>query len=540
LNSSTQRVIPAAGAWDGSGATQRVSALHAEGLRKTFGMRTVLHPFELEIPQGEIRALLGQNGSGKSTLIKILSGFHMPDEQATCLVRGKQLEFGSPAKSGELGLRFVHQDLGLIASTSVLDNLAYTRGFQKRFGTIRGKAELARARAALDMVGLHIDPKVMVASLTPAQQTGVAVARAVYQDDEGSAAVLVLDEPTATLPLDEVEHLHAMIRATVKHGLGVLYVTHHLDEVFRLADTVSVLRDGHLVESCDVKGIDHATLIHRLVGSELEAVTRERTPAIAAKQRGTTLRISDIHSDFVRGVSLDARSGEIVGIYGLTGSGRESILGAVFGAVPRAFGDVEIDGKSVPPFSPVQSIAAGIGYLPPDRKVNGGVMQLDATENLTMVNVRPFWKAGFLRGNLERSEARAWFERLQVSPRDGVAQPLASFSGGNQQKIVLGKWLRMGSRVLLLDEPTQGVDVGAKAQLHRVIMEAASDGAIVLLSSTDLEELTAICDRVIVLRHGTVSADLTGDDVNEARITRELLTTTPGNSGATNAETQIP
>jgi ribose transport system ATP-binding protein len=520
----------------GSGSAQRVPALRAAGLQKTFGARTVLHPFELEIQQGEIRALLGQNGSGKSTLIKILSGFHTPDEQVTCLVRGEQLEFGNPAKSGRLGLRFVHQDLGLIATSSVLDNLAFTRGYQTRFATISRKAELARARAALDMVGLHVDPERLVASLTPAQQTGVAVARAVYQD-EGSAAVLVLDEPTATLPAEEVEHLHAMIRSTVKHGLGVLYVTHHLDEIFRLADTVTVLRDGRVVESCDVASIDHATLIHRLIGSDLEAVTRERTPAVASRKRGTTLRISDIHSDFIRGVSLDATSGEIVGIYGLTGSGRESILGAVFGAVPRTFGDVQIDEKSVPPHSPTRSIAAGIGYVPPDRKINGGVMQLDATENLTLVDVRPFWKFGFLRGKLERAEATTWFARLEVSPRDAVAQPLASFSGGNQQKIVVGKWLRMGCRVLLLDEPTQGVDVGAKAQLHRVIMEAASDGAIVLISSTDLEELTAICDRVVVLRGGTISADLTGDDVNEARITHELLTTKPGDAGETNVET---
>jgi ribose transport system ATP-binding protein len=492
----------------------------------------------LEIQRGEIRALLGQNGSGKSTLIKILSGFHMPDEGAICLVRGEQLEFGSPAKSARLGLRFVHQDLGLIATSSVLDNLAFTSGYQTRFGTIRGKLELARARTALEMIGLHLDPRQMVASLTPAQRTGLAVARAVYQD-QGSAAVLVLDEPTATLPSEEVEHLHAMIRTTAEHGLGVIYVSHHIDEVFRLADTVSVLRDGNLVESCNIDAIDHATLVHRLVGSELEAVTKERVSLTPSRQRTSTFRISDLHSEFIHGVSLEAKSGEIVGIYGLTGSGRESILGAVFGAVPRKSGDVQIDERSTPAFSPVQSIAAGIGYVPPDRKVNGGVMQLDATENLTLVDVRPFRKKGFLRGKRERTEAKAWFERLQVSPRDGVAQPLASFSGGNQQKLVLGKWLRMDPRVLLLDEPTQGVDVGAKAQLHRLIMEAANDGAIVLISSTDLEELTTICGRVVVLRNGTISADLTGNDVNDARINRELLTTKPRQSGATNVETSF-
>ncbi len=517
-----------------AGGGEQVPALLTDGLQKTFGLRTVLHPFRLEIQPGEIRALLGQNGSGKSTLIKILSGFHVPDDGGVCLVAGEQLEFGSPAKSNKIGLRFVHQDLGLIATSSVLDNLAFTRGYSSRFGTIRAKTELARARAALDLVGLDVDPKHLVAGLSPAQRTGVAVARAVYQED-GAASVVVLDEPTATLPAEEVEHLHAMIRRITSHGLGILYVSHHLDEVFRLADTVSVLRDGHLVESCPVDKIDHATLVHRLVGSELEAVHRVRSEASSAHRGETTFTVTDLRGDFLKGVSFQATSGEIVGIYGLTGSGRESVLGSIFGALPRDSGTVQIDSTVAGAYKPAKAIAAGMGYVPPDRKINGGVMHLDATENLTMVDVRPFWVGGFLRGRPERDEAKTWFDRLQVSPPDGYQLPLASFSGGNQQKIVMGRWLRMAPRVLLLDEPTQGVDVGAKAQLHRVILDAANNGAIVLVNSTDLEELSTLCDRVLVLRGGKVTAELSGDDVNESRINRELLSNDPSHVESTDS-----
>ena len=532
---SNDPASPSAGAQGGgaSGATTlAVPALFTDGLAKTFGTRTVLQPFELRIAKGEIHALLGQNGSGKSTLIKILSGFHVPDEGGACYVLGEPLEFGNPATSTKMGLRFVHQDLGLIASSSILDNLAFTRGYSTRAGSIRSKDELARAKRALEVVDLNVNPKALVATLTPAQRTGLAVARAVYQD-EGSAAVLVLDEPTATLPTEEVEHLHSMLRRTAAEGVGILYVTHHLDEVFQLANRVSVLRDGYLVESSAVEDINHATLVHRLVGSELEAVQRSRQGSAAGKATGTVFTISDLRTDVIKGVSITARSGEILGVYGLTGSGRESLLGSVYGALPRESGEVRVNDDVVPAFRPPAAIANGIGYLTPDRKISGGFMQLNATENLTAVNVRPFWKGGFLRGKLEDNEAKRWFERLQVSPRDGIRQVLASFSGGNQQKIVLGKWLRVAPKVLLLDEPTQGVDVGAKAQLHRVIMEASDDGAVVIVSSTDVEELATLCDRVLIMRNGTIASELVGDAVNETEINRRFL----GADDTTNPET---
>jgi ribose transport system ATP-binding protein len=503
----------------GSPATRSAQALHVDGVAKSFSGKTVLHPFDLRIASGEIHALLGQNGSGKSTLIKVLSGFHLPDPGGTCLVNGEPLTYGSADAAHRLGLRFVHQELGLIDTSSILDNLMFGRGFPTRFGTIRDKTATHQCAEALRAVGLDVDPHALVATLTPAQRTGVAVARALFGGDE-PATVLVLDEPTATLPTEEVNHLHATLRHAVARGVAILYVTHYLDEVYQLADRVSVLRDGHLVVTSPVGDIKRQTLVHHLIGGELEGVRREIGQADHTAASGdATLSVRDLYADPIRGVSLTATTGEIVGVYGLTGSGRESLLSVIFGATPRESGEVHLSGKPVRG-RPDRAIAAGIGYLPPDRKTSGGFMLLSAAENLTLPNLKPFWARGWLSGRAETVEAREWFDRLQVRPSDGIRLPLGSFSGGNQQKVLFGKWLRLAPKVLLLDEPTQGVDVGAKAELHRQIINAGAAGAIVVISSSDVEELATLCDRVLIMREGRVAEELTGDDVTEKQINR--------------------
>jgi ribose transport system ATP-binding protein len=496
-------------------------ALTLDGVTKSFGGRTVLQPTQLTVMPGEIHMLLGQNGSGKSTLIKVLSGLHGPDA-GRCTVAGTELAFGSPESSHTLGLRFVHQDLGLIEDASVADNLHFGDRFPTRWGTVSRRRVTAVARRALDRVGLDIAPQTPVADLTAAQRTGVAVARALSGSDR--ATVLVLDEPTASLPASEVAHLHSMLRTAASEGVGVLYVTHHLDEVYALAQRVSILRDGVLVLSAAVDGIPREKLVHALVGGELEEVRREadHISTSATNAAPPVLQVDGVTGEVLTGVSFSVRAGEILGVYGLTGSGRESVLGAVFGARPRDGGSVRVNGDVLAQFRPGASVRAGLAYVPPDRKVAGGFMDLTAAENLSISDVRRFWSRGFLRSATEQKDAADWFERLDIRPRHGAKLPLRTFSGGNQQKVVMGRWLRIDPRVLLLDEPTQGVDVGAKAELHRQVLAASARGTAVVVSSTDVEELVTLCDRVLIMRAGRVAEELTGERVTESAINRSF------------------
>lgn len=497
-------------------------ALVARGLSKSFGGVPALSSVDLTIGSGEIHALLGENGSGKSTFIKILSGFHQPDA-GDVAVDGVPIALGSAEQAYASGCRFVHQDLGLVESASVLDNLYLNAGFPCRLGTIRGGAARARACRELAVVGLgDLDPRAPVATLSPAVKTGIAVTRALLRDDSVEARLLVLDEPTATLPDNEVRQLLDIVRRVASTGVGVLYVTHRLDEVFDLADNVTVLRDGRKVATTAVAALDRRRLINLLVGSEFDEI-HAASASLHSERGQTVLSVRGLQAGPLRDVDLDARPGEIIGVAGITGSGRETLLGSLFGATPREGGTVHVDGRLIPPMRPPAAMVCGMAYLPADRKLHGGLMELSARENLTLSDLQPFWRRLRLRRSEEAAEARHWFARLAVRPSGGQDRPLSTFSGDNQQKILFGKWLRRKPKVFLLDEPTQGVDVGAKAELHRQLLDAADAGSTVVISSSDVDELAALCHRVIVLRDGEVVADLTGKDVSIPTITRECL-----------------
>jgi ribose transport system ATP-binding protein len=503
------------------------AVLEVETVSKTFTRTKALSGVSMTIEPGEVHALLGQNGSGKSTLIKILSGYHAPDPGGGIRIQDHELPFQSPVQSYRLGCRFVQQDLGLVPTLSVLDNMSLGSGFPTAFGTIRERSSYKQAKYDLAKLSLDIDPKVMVSRLSASERTGVAIARALREDPEYSACLLVLDEPTATLPVDEVDHLLDRVSAMAATGVGVLYVTHHLGEVFRVAHKVSVFRDGKVVGAGAVGDFDHAAIVHLLAGEELLAeeteAVRQKAARAGARDHETVFEIKGLRAGALAGVSLTARRGEIVGIAGLAGSGRDTVLGASFGSLPRAAGEVKVAGEPLPPSRPDLAIGRGVAYLAPDRKIGGGVMTMSARENMTLPDLKPFWKGGIVRRGAEKARTREWFERLSVRPANAVEDPLSIFSGGNQQKILFGKWLSQKPSVFLLDEPTQGVDVGAKADLHRELVAAAQDGAAVLISSSDLEELADLCDRVLVIVDGKISSVLEGAELTEGTITRRFM-----------------
>jgi ribose transport system ATP-binding protein len=510
-------------------------ALEVRSLSKSFGGVRALDDVSLTVERGEIRSLIGVNGSGKSTLIKLLSGYHTPDPGGSVLIDGRPLELGSAERSLATGCRFVHQDLGLVGSLSVMDNLFLGAGFPARLGTIKSRVMRRAAQEMLDRVGVGVDPRAIVSTLAPTEQTGIAVARALRSSSDGPPRLLVLDEPTAALPPDEVQRLLAMIASLAGTGVGILYVTHHLEEVSRVGDTVTVLRDGKLVKTAPVGELSRRALVDLLLGSrlrdELEEDTRLRAEATASVlhhrrqdvSTEPTLVVDRLSAGALRDVSLDAEPGEILGIAGLTGSGRETLLGAIFGGVDRTSGRVLINGRELLGGRPDEAIALGVGFVTGDRKTTGAFMSLSARENLTLGDVGRFWNGVGLSRKQETAEVESWFETLDVRPRDGIDKPFWTFSGGNQQKVILAKWLRLEPSVLLLDEPTQGVDVGAKAELHRHLMDVAARRGTIIISSSDLEELAALCSRILLIRDGAISAEMVGGTESLVELNRSLV-----------------
>lgn len=496
-----------------------VPSLRVVGLGKSFGGRPVLSDVALDVPAGQVHALLGENGSGKSTLIKILSGYHTADA-GEILVGGVPLQQGDPHHSHRLGCRFVHQDLGLIESMSIADNMSLTAGFPSRIGTVRRRSlhgSVTRDLAALKLG--HLDPATPVGALPPVERTGVAVARALHEKAGVPTRVLVLDEPTARLPAAEVRQLLSIVITVAERGVAVVYVTHRLDEVFDVATRVSVLRNGRKTASRAVAALDRSTLVDLLVGREFEEA-HSAAVRIGPRDGPPVLHATGLRTDSLTDVEITLRPGEIVGVAGIAGSGRESVLPALFGTATRRAGTVDVDGHRIQPGRPDKSIAAGVAYLPPDRARYGGVLTLTARENLSLADVMSFWRVPFLRRKTEMADVRLWFTRLAIRPNDGYDMPLSTFSGGNQQKVLLSKWLRIGSRVLLLDEPTQGVDIGAKAEIHKHVISTVADGAAALVASSDVDELVALSHRVIVFYGGRIVAELSGPEISVEAVAR--------------------
>jgi len=469
--------------------------------------------------------LVGQNGSGKSTLIKILAGYHAPEAGGDATVSGEPLQFGHPETAYHLGCRFVHQDLALIDDLNVLENLFLGTRYPMHWGAIDNRASLRAGQEMIDRVALNVDLRAPISELNASQRTGVAIARALRVDEKYPERVLVLDEPTATLPADEVAALLDTVRVVARQGVAVLFVTHHIEEIFRLGDQVTILRDGVAVHTGPIADLTREGLVAHLTG---ERQQREVVKAPAVAKAEPRLTIDHLVAPGVRDVSIEVAEGEILGIAGITGSGRETILGAIFGATKRLGGEVVIDGRSVPSGRPDLAIGMGVGFLPPDRKISGSFPTLNAQDNLTVLNIGRFWRGWFLSPKAEEGEAKDWFKRLDVRPLDGTQQRFDSFSGGNQQKILFGKWLSNGPRAFLLDEPTQGVDIGAKGELHRQLISVAASGTSIVISSTDIEELVAICSRVIVMVDGRIDREIVGEDVTEANLTRGFVSNPDG------------
>jgi ribose transport system ATP-binding protein len=497
-------------------------ALRIEHLSKTFPGQVALDDVTIDVAAGEVHALVGQNGSGKSTLIKVLAGYHQPDPgDARAWVGGKPLALGDGQAAAHTGIRFVHQDLGLVGSMNAVENLALTAGYiTAGLGRIRWRDEVKRTRQALDALGIaNVDVKAPVNSLQPAQRTAIAIARALVGWEDG-ASLLILDEPTATLPGAEVERLFQVIHRLRARGVSILYVSHHLDEVFELADRVTVLRDGRRVDTVPVSELDHTRLVELIVGHHIDSTSASDTPVGIPP----VLSVRNLRGGTVHGIDLDVAPGEIVGLAGITGSGREHVLALLAGQLPRDEGEVMLDQTPIDNFAPRQAIDAGVAFVPAERALRGTVGPMNVRENLTISDLQRHFVAGRLRRRGEVAETKDWVDKLSIKTA-GTEALIGSLSGGNQQKVMFGKALRLAPRLLLLDEPTQGIDIAAKDQIHHLIDDAAASGVATIVASTDTDELVRLCHRVVVLANGRVKATLAGEQIATEHIEHTQLET---------------
>ena len=500
-----------------------VPALEVSGLSKSFGHANVLRDVSLTLLPGTVCGLVGANGSGKSTLIKILGGYYAASPGATIRVAGASLESHSPAGSERAGLRFVHQDLGLVAGQSTVENLGLGRGYGSRRGLpVRWREQRRLAGAALSGLGYDVDVDAPIASLTASEQTAVAVARAL-SGHTGAPKVLVLDEPTANLPDAEAKRLFALVERLKEEGLAVLFVSHHLPEIFELCDTVAVLRGGAIVASRQTGEFTEEGLIELMVGRSVQPHTAVETSTLAHREE--VLTAAGLSGGGVQHLDLSVGAGEVVGFAGITGSGREDVAALLFGSQPRQ-GVVTVTGSRVRGGHPAESVAAGMGMVPAERAANATFAGHDVCENLSIARTKDFVRRGILRRGPAVTTTQWWLEELDVRPRRADAI-IGQLSGGNAQKVVLARWLRLRPKLLILDEPTQGVDPGAREDIYASLAELAAAGCAVVVCSSDSTELARICTRVLVLVRGQVVTQLDAP-VEADAITSACLASTMG------------
>ena len=513
--------LPGGGA---PGAPPPGPTLRIEHLSKTFPGTRALIDVSFDVTRGQIHALLGGNGSGKSTLIKILAGVYHGDSGGTIEVNGTTTasDQTTPDRARSQGLHFVHQNAAVFPALSVADNIAIGSGFDTTWaGSIRGRALRRRTQALLDRYDIEVSPETPVHTLRPAERAMVAIVRAV-QDQEGEhSGVLVLDEPTASLPRAEVTRLMGALNRFARNGQTILLVSHRLNEVIDVADRATVLRDGRLAGTLDRDEITENRLIELIAGRALDRMYPEM-PAVTTDE--VALEVKGLSGGPLRGVDLRLRKGEVLGVAGLLGSGRSELLKMIFGAYPVRSGSIEVAGRPQRFRHIGQAMEAGVAYVPEDRGGEAVFPDLTLSENLAAAMVDRYWHGLRLHRRQADTEARGAIGSFYIRA-SSERQEMGTLSGGNQQKVILARWLERRPTVLLLDEPTQGVDVNARAEIYALVSKAVDQGCSVLLVTSDFEELARVSDRVVVLTEGRVSAELRPPDIEPIRLTELALRT---------------
>jgi len=512
-----------------SGPDAAPLALHLADLSKTFGGQKALDQVALEVRQGEVHGLLGQNGSGKSTLIKVLAGFHPPDPGSRLHICGTEVPLPlAPGAFRHYRMSFVHQHLGLIPSLTVVENLLIGRLAGGHAWAINWAAERRLARARFERYGIDIDPGAAVSTLPPVQRALLAIVRAAGEMSDGSGegnGLLILDEPTPFLPKQDVQQLFRLMRSIVATGASAIFVSHDVDEVMDITDRATILRDGRVAALLDSKTASRQDFVEAIVGRRLAA----SVPPAPQPRGPEHVSIRGLTGGGVRDFTLVAGVCEIIGLTGLIGSGYDDVCHLLYGSRRAESGTLAMGGRRIalPAVTPRSAIAEGIVLIPGDRANSGVIGMLPVSDNVTMPVLGSVFRAWMLdRGGMV-SRARDIGKTFEVRPADPTL-PMSALSGGNQQKVVLGKWFQQKPRLILLDEPTQGVDIGARQTVFHHIRAAAAEGAVVLCASSDYEQLAALCARVLIFSAGEVVASLEGAEISKEAIAEACLGSAEG------------
>lgn len=503
--------------------------IRMEQIHKSFGGVHALDDVQMTVYSGEVHALLGENGAGKSTLIKTMTGVHQPDSGAIYL-HGQAVTFAGPREARQHGIGAIYQEPSLFPDLDIAENIMAGRQ-PTRAGRVDWRAMYAEAGKLLQQLGVNLDPRTKARNLSVAQQQAVEIARALSLD----AQLLIMDEPTSSLTLNEVDDLFRIVRQLRKAGVAIIFISHRLEELFAIADRVTVLRDGRYVGTRAMAGVQTDDLIQMMVGRTVgDLFPKQQAPRGELRLEVRNLTAPGKFED----VSFALRAGEILGLAGLVGAARTDVARALFGIEPLQGGTVRIDGRPVTIRSPQQAMKLGLGFVPEDRQHHGLVLPMTIAANITLPILARFATAGWLRQRQAKQAATSAAQRLEVKSA-GIDQKAQELSGGNQQKVVLAKWLETGPRILILDEPTRGIDVGTKAAVHQLMSDLANQGVAILMISSELPEILGMSDRILVMREGRITGEFTRAEATQEKIMAAATAHTPAPAAAAAEEKRL-
>ncbi|WP_410772154.1 sugar ABC transporter ATP-binding protein [Fontibacillus sp. BL9] len=483
--------------------------IQMKGIHKAFGSNQVLSGVDFDLGAGEVHALMGENGAGKSTLMNILTGLHARDE-GTVLIDGKETYFANPKEAERQGIAFIHQELNVWPDMTVLENLFIGREMSSRWGLLKAKEMKALANEQFKKLSVDIPLNVEAGQCSVGQQQMIEIAKALLTDTK----VIIMDEPTSALTEREIQKLFEVIASLKKEGVSIVYISHRMEEIFAICDRITVMRDGRTVDTKDIPETNFDEVVKKMVGRELT----ERYPARDPRPGEVVLEVKHAsRKGWFRDANFQVRSGEIVGFSGLMGSGRTEMMRALFGLDPLDSGEITVFGKKAVIRRPADAVKLGIGFITEDRKDEGLVLDFSVRDNMVLPSLSSFTSKGLISSKAEHAFVDALIKRLQIKTHSSETAA-GNLSGGNQQKVVIAKWVGIGPKLLILDEPTRGVDVGAKREIYQLMNELTDHGVAIIMVSSELPEVLGMSDRIVVVHEGVITGELSKEEATQEKI----------------------